>query len=315
MLCTHGQNGAGMRTAQSEAGACRRWYSSERMCLQQLPQNVLICHIAARLRSSTSARAAGKLGCLPVASTATPPSKSAAYSLPVQPIATSHSCTAVMAACAALQRPAGLLGAPAGLGGRPLPAPRLPGVSARRGRGPLRCRAHQGHHHAHDHPHQHGEKHAHSGCSRGHSHEHHAHSHGCGHDHGGPDPSNPAHRLLSAAFDATRLTPVAAWLESSMAASIGKVALFLVAAGAAGWASSSWATSAAAAAAARALSTAATAGVYVLAGLPAAVDLSYDLTAGKIDTHVLMNLAVLGTLATGHALEVGGLGAVCWAVD
>lgn len=44
-----------MRTAQSEAGACRRWYSSERMCLQQLPQNVLICHIAARLRSSTSA--------------------------------------------------------------------------------------------------------------------------------------------------------------------------------------------------------------------------------------------------------------------
>lgn len=209
-----------------------------------------------------------------------------------------------MTGLAALQRPPGLLRAPAGLGGRPLPATRLAAVSTRRGRAGLRCRAHQGHH-------SHGEQnHAHSCCSHDHSHEHHAHSHGCGHDHGGPDPSNAAHRVLSAAFDATRLTAAAAWLESSMPASIGKVVLFLMAAGAAGWASSGWAASAAAAAAARTLSTAATTGVYLLAGLPAAVDLSYDLTAGKIDTHVLMNLAVLGTLATGHALEVG---AGCWA--
>jgi hypothetical protein len=42
----------------------------------------------------------------------------------------------------------------------------------------------------------------------------------------------------------------------------------------------------------------------MFAGLPAAVDMSYDLTAGRVNTHLLMNLAVLGTLCTGHALEV-----------
>lgn len=107
-------------------------------------------------------------------------------------------------------------------------------------------------------------------------------------------------------YDATRLSQAAAWLESSLPASIAKVALFLVAAGAAGWAASGWAAGAGSAAtAARLLAAAATAGVYLLAGLPAAMSLSYDLTAGKVDTHVLMNLAVLGTVATGHALEVG----------
>lgn len=205
-----------------------------------------------------------------------------------------------MACAGALRRPAGRVGLAGGLAGRPLPAARLARVLTARGRDPLRCRAHQGHSHEHD------QKHAHSCCSHGHSQEPHAHSHGCGHDHGGPDPSNPAHRLLAAAYDATRLTPAAAWLESSLPASMGKVALFLLAAGTTGWAASGWAPSAAAAAAARAVSAAATAGVYLLAGLPAAVDLSYDLTAGKVDTHVLMNLAVLGTLVTGHALEVRG---------
>lgn len=127
----------------------------------------------------------------------------------------------------------------------------------------------------------------------------HSHSHG-------PDLSNPAHRLLSRLYDATRLSRVSSWLESSLPASIAKVALFVVAAGAAGWAASGWAAGAAGAAAgARLLAAAATAGVYLLAGLPAAMSLSYDLTAGKVDTHVLMNLAVLGTVATGHALEVG----------
>ncbi|KAK9826478.1 hypothetical protein WJX81_003446 [Elliptochloris bilobata] len=48
---------------------------------------------------------------------------------------------------------------------------------------------------------------------------------------------------------------------------------------------------------------AATAGVYCLAGVPEALDLCFALTAGRIDTHVLMTLAVLGTLAIGSALE------------
>jgi hypothetical protein len=55
----------------------------------------------------------------------------------------------------------------------------------------------------------------------------------------------------------------------------------------------------------RAARFAATAAVYVLAGVPEALDLCFNLTAGRIDTHVLMALAVLGTLVIGSALEVG----------
>lgn len=47
-----------------------------------------------------------------------------------------------------------------------------------------------------------------------------------------------------------------------------------------------------------------TAAVYFLAGVPAAVDLTFDLAALHIDTHVLMTLAVGGTLAIGGTLEV-----------
>ena len=43
---------------------------------------------------------------------------------------------------------------------------------------------------------------------------------------------------------------------------------------------------------------------YGLSGLPALVELSFSLTAGHVDTHVLMTLAVFGTLAMGHAGEV-----------
>ncbi|KAL4459085.1 hypothetical protein ABPG75_013950 [Micractinium tetrahymenae] len=195
---------------------------------------------------------------------------------------------------------------------------RAPAPARPHRRRPLDCRAHggHGHSHAHGHDHEHSHEHDHSHSHshpHGHSHDH-AHEHeptgscgcsGVGHSQShGPDLSKPTHRLLSRLFDATRLSQAAAWLESSLPASIAKVALFLVAAGAAGWAASGWAAGAArAAAAARLLAAAATAGVYMLAGLPAAVSLTYDLTAGKVDTHVLMNLAVLGTLATGHALE------------
>ncbi|KAL4859036.1 putative cadmium/zinc-transporting ATPase HMA1 [Chlorella vulgaris] len=176
-------------------------------------------------------------------------------------------------------------------GSRCLAAPR--NIQLHIGRRALSCRAHAGHSHAHTHQH---EPHSHS--------EHQDIAPSCGHDHGhARDLQNPAHRLLKAVFDATRLTDAAAWLESSLAATIGKVVLFVLAAGTAGWAASGWATSAAAAALARSVSVAATAGVYLLAGIPAAVDLSYDVTSGHVDTHVLMNLAVLGTLATGHALE------------
>ena len=59
------------------------------------------------------------------------------------------------------------------------------------------------------------------------------------------------------------------------------------------------------------ISTAATASIYLLAGIPELVDLCFDLTAGHIDTHVLMTLAVFGTLAIGGALEVSHCSHLC----
>ena len=44
--------------------------------------------------------------------------------------------------------------------------------------------------------------------------------------------------------------------------------------------------------------------VYALAGVPAVVDMTYDLASLHVDTHVLMTLAVIGTLLIGGALEV-----------
>jgi hypothetical protein len=46
-------------------------------------------------------------------------------------------------------------------------------------------------------------------------------------------------------------------------------------------------------------------------GIPAVVDLTFDLASLHIDTHVLMTLAVLGTLAIGGALEVRLLSSCC----
>ena len=43
---------------------------------------------------------------------------------------------------------------------------------------------------------------------------------------------------------------------------------------------------------------------YVLAGLPQLAETVYAAVAGKIDTHVLMSLSVLGTLYMGMAQEV-----------
>ena len=45
----------------------------------------------------------------------------------------------------------------------------------------------------------------------------------------------------------------------------------------------------------------------MLAGIPELVELLFNITAGRIDTHVLMTLACFGTLAIGSALEVGFL--------
>jgi cation transport ATPase len=44
--------------------------------------------------------------------------------------------------------------------------------------------------------------------------------------------------------------------------------------------------------------------IYILAGIPQFVSLCFSLSVGHVDTHVLMTLAVFGTLAIGGALEV-----------
>lgn len=153
--------------------------------------------------------------------------------------------------------------------------------------------------------------------NHGHSHSHrctdHDHSH-CSHSESsmssvdfccdGDDhfvPGNPIHTALAAIYDATRLSRLAAWLEGSTISSISKIVLFLIAAISA-WYSGHAATEIQAATLHN-LSNIATWGVYFFAGIPAAVDLLYDISSGKIDTHVLMNLAVIGTLVTGYPLE------------
>jgi cation transport ATPase len=45
---------------------------------------------------------------------------------------------------------------------------------------------------------------------------------------------------------------------------------------------------------------------YILSGLPQLAETVYAAVAGKIDTHVLMSLSVIGTLYMGMAQEVGG---------
>lgn len=186
---------------------------------------------------------------------------------------------------------------------------------------------HQAHSHSHgeacEHSHEadahsHGE---HSHCdhgAEGHAHSHGEHSHDvassspaaqqpdsacCGHNHGRRDAGNPAHRALDRLYGALRLSPLAAWLEESVPATLAKIGLLALAAGAA-WAAGGPAGGAALAPVWPQVASGALAGAYFFAGVPAGVQLTYDLTAGNVDTHVLMTLAALGTLLTGHALEV-----------
>ena len=46
------------------------------------------------------------------------------------------------------------------------------------------------------------------------------------------------------------------------------------------------------------------AAIFALAGVSEVVELLFNLSAGRVDTHVLMTLACFGTLAIGSGLEV-----------
>mmetsp|Transcript_14470 Transcript_14470/g.43757 ORF Transcript_14470/g.43757 Transcript_14470/m.43757 type:complete len:906 (-) Transcript_14470:1020-3737(-) len=127
----------------------------------------------------------------------------------------------------------------------------------------------------------------------------HSHSHG-DHDHGhAPVISNPLHRVLLWIYSHTGILQLADVLRENTCGSIA-ISVFFACAAISHWqAGGSWL----AAQLGERICTVSTAMIYFLAGVPAAVDLTFDLTALHIDTHVLMTLAVLGTLAIGGALE------------
>jgi cation transport ATPase len=93
----------------------------------------------------------------------------------------------------------------------------------------------------------------------------------------------------------------ASYLEHSRLSSIAKI-VFFIAASMFQW-SYMKAPEAVNAVLLRQLSVACTLCVYFFAGIPAAFSLLLDLASLKIDTHVLMNLAVVGTLVAGLPLE------------
>ena len=108
-------------------------------------------------------------------------------------------------------------------------------------------------------------------------------------------------QALSRLLPATGLFQLANVLRESTLGSIAISILFAVAALTHWQAGGGWL----AATLGERVSQAATAAVYAIAGVPAFVDLTFDLASLHVDTHVLMTLAVLGTLSIGGALEVG----------
>jgi Cd2+/Zn2+-exporting ATPase len=164
--------------------------------------------------------------------------------------------------------------------------------------------------HSHSHPHTHSHDHEDHDHDHHHEHDHdHDHDEHChvdgqfGHCHSdNSKPANWLHGLLISLLKLTRLQPLLHWLEGSAFSSIAKILLFLAAAGTS-WAAGIGSREAITIATLRKISIAATASVFFFAGTPAAVNLALDLSALRINTHVLMNLAVIGTLVTGFPLE------------
>lgn len=120
------------------------------------------------------------------------------------------------------------------------------------------------------------------------------------HTHGGQSgPSNRVHSVLEWIFKRTGLFQLANVLRENTKGSIAISLLFAVAVLANWQAGSAWLS----AQLGQRVCQACLLAVYVIAGIPAAVDLTFDLASLHIDTHVLMTLAVGGTLAIGGTIE------------
>lgn len=141
--------------------------------------------------------------------------------------------------------------------------------------------------------HQHDTLHASVGSQTDH-HGHHEH------EHGAPITNSRVHQILEWLFSRLGLLQLAAYLRDKTWNAILISALMFIAL------MCSWlgGYSTFHQQAVQRLSSAATAAIYAFGGIHELVDLCFDITAGHIDTHVLMTLAVFGTLAIGGALEV-----------
>ena len=109
-------------------------------------------------------------------------------------------------------------------------------------------------------------------------------------------------RALDAMFNATGLHAVADFLRGNAAVAVVSWALFLVA-GAAHVATHVGGGGLVETAMAANVSRVCTILVYVLAGTPEFVDVTYELAVGNVNIHVLTTLAVFGTVLLGCAME------------
>lgn len=162
----------------------------------------------------------------------------------------------------------------------------LSGNARQRRRG-LYCRAHGKHSHDHDH----SSGHDHSCCSSSldFSEEE------C------TIPSTVVDRLKHV-MRSSGLQQLGSYLEQSRSSSVAKI-VFFVAAALFQWQSNMVNIEVSRLMFFKKAAAACTIVVYVLAGIPASLSLLLDVVALRIDTHVLMNLAVIGTLLAGLPLE------------
>eukprot|EP00882_Tetradesmus_deserticola_P016572 GHRQ01017708.1.p1 GENE.GHRQ01017708.1~~GHRQ01017708.1.p1 ORF type:complete len:339 (+),score=80.11 GHRQ01017708.1:232-1248(+) len=127
----------------------------------------------------------------------------------------------------------------------------------------------------------------------------HAHSHGHGHQHYSTDAGTPSNPVLSA-LSKTGLFSLAEHLEHNAVYTIASVSCF-VAALLLPYCAAQGLLQAATAAL---LGKAALGLTYLLSGVPQLAETVGAAAAGKVDTHVLMSLSIIGTLYMGMAQEV-----------
>ena len=119
----------------------------------------------------------------------------------------------------------------------------------------------------------------------------------------GPAPNRALLTWLRQVLRVTGLQRIGRWLEQSRVSSVAKISFFVAATVLSVYHSRALGLSSQSLAAIKSASDVCTFMVYVFAGLPAAMGLLLDIVALHIDTHVLMNLAVVGTLVAGLPLE------------